>query len=220
MGIFSKRGPSFAPGTEGPTVQAQRTISGKPVVSPEVAGTFERRSRFFGSALSLAGHNEGPTLTAKINELFTQERALQKWVALRGALAFLNIACNEAHQTSYEALLQVTDDQVVPKGLERALAQYSRLENMSTDRVLADPMFGQLGSAWALSCIAWTAAAFVKSGMSEQLAGIPEPSQLTQPGWYTDPLFAKCDRYWDGSDWSVRCRALEGNRWESVRSLL
>jgi hypothetical protein len=91
---------------------------------------------------------------------------------------------------------------------------------MTNDKVLADSLFGRLDPAWTLSCIAWTAVAFVNSGMSAQFAAMPEPSELTQPGWYTDPLFAKCDRYWDGGDWSARCRALERNRWESVRSPL
>jgi hypothetical protein len=60
--------------------------------------------------MSLASQSKGDVLTRNIDALFTRERALQRWVALRGALTFLNIACNEAQQTSYTDLVRVASD--------------------------------------------------------------------------------------------------------------
>jgi hypothetical protein len=68
--------------------------------------------------------------------------------------------------------------------------------------------------------IAWCASAFAGGNLQKTLlqADIPAAQTLTDPGWYAEPVFSKCERFWDGKDWTARCRALEGRRWESIIS--
>ena len=45
------------------------------------------------------------------------------------------------------------------------------------------------------------------------ITDMPEAGLLEQPGWYADPLFAKCERYWDANDWTERVRVKDGRGW-------
>jgi len=66
------------------------------------------------------------------------------------------------------------------------------------------------GQAVALDIIAWAAVAELRLGLADDLlATFPRPDLLETPGWYTEPLFRKAERYWDG-DWTDRCRTPQG----------
>lgn len=63
----------------------------------------------------------------------------------------------------------------------------------------------------ALDIIAWVAVAMCRLGNHHDLvADYPKPDLLGKPGWYTEPLFGKADRYWDGADWTSLCRNPQG----------
>jgi hypothetical protein len=47
---------------------------------------------------------------------------------------------------------------------------------------------------------------------------IPQAQVLDVPAWYTEPVFAKCERFWNGTDWKAKCRILDGKRWRLVNS--
>jgi hypothetical protein len=99
-------------------------------------------------------------------------------------------------------------------------AHYGRLEDMSTGAVISDPSFWMSEPA-ALDCIAWSAIAMLRLEVAQQLIPqVPEPDALPSPGWYTEPLFGKADRYWDGSDWTGRCRVQNGRQYTEVTSPL
>ncbi len=67
--------------------------------------------------------------------------------------------------------------------------------------------------AVALDCIAWSAVAFLRLEIAQQIfSQVPEPDALSEPGWYTEPLFAKAERFWNGSNWTARCRVKDGRR--------
>lgn len=88
---------------------------------------------------------------------------------------------------------------------------YPRISKLSTEEVLADRMCSTLNDVIALDCIAWTATALLRLGLSQLLfSKVPEPDVLPRAGWYTDPLFAIFERYWDGTDWTASCRQQNG----------
>lgn len=90
-------------------------------------------------------------------------------------------------------------------------SDYPRISSMSTEEVAADSMCTSLNDIIALDCIAWTAVALLRLGLSQlMMPKVPEPDALVQPGWYVDPLFGKFERYWDGSDWTSKCRRQVG----------
>lgn len=87
---------------------------------------------------------------------------------------------------------------------------YGRYSRMSVQDVNADPSC-RVPKAAALDCIVWSAVALLRLGVAHQLfPQIPEPDALPEHGWYTEPLFAKAERFWDGSDWTARCRVRDG----------
>jgi len=87
---------------------------------------------------------------------------------------------------------------------------YGRYSGMSIMDVNADPRC-RIPRAAALDCIAWSAVALLRLEIAHQIfPQVPEPDALSEPGWYTDPLFAKAERFWDGSDWTARCRVRDG----------
>jgi hypothetical protein len=87
---------------------------------------------------------------------------------------------------------------------------YARYSKMSVTDVNADPRC-QISQALALDYIAWLAVAFLRLGIAQQLfSQVPEPDVLPVPGWYTEPLFAKAERFWDGSNWTDSCRVKDG----------
>lgn len=93
---------------------------------------------------------------------------------------------------------------------------YGRYSRMSVQDVNADPRC-QIPKAAALDCIAWSAIALLRLGVAQQFfPQVPEPDALPEPGWYTEPLFAKSERFWDGSDWTSRCRVRDGRRFNET----
>jgi len=87
------------------------------------------------------------------------------------------------------------------------VADYNRYSKMNVTDVNADPRC-RISQAVGLDCIAWSAIALLRLEIAPQFfLQVPEPDLLSKPGWYTDPLFAKSERFWDGSDWTARCRA-------------
>lgn len=85
------------------------------------------------------------------------------------------------------------------------LFDYGRYSRLSVDEVNQDPKC-RLNDAMALDFIAWSAVALLRTGQAEGFLHAPEPDALEQPGWYTDPLWGKAQRYWDGTDWTERAR--------------
>ncbi|MFL5661871.1 MAG: DUF2510 domain-containing protein [Ktedonobacteraceae bacterium] len=89
---------------------------------------------------------------------------------------------------------------------------YGRYPGMSVIDVNADPGY-RIPKSAALDCIVWSAVALLRLEIAQQIfPQVPEPDALSEPGWYTDPLFAKSERFWDGSDWTARCRRKDGHR--------
>ncbi len=90
------------------------------------------------------------------------------------------------------------------------LFDYERYSKMNMEDVNQDRKC-RLNDAMALASIAWAAVALLRLGIAQQeMTMVPEPDALEQPGWYTDPLWGKADRYWDGTDWTSRCRSPDG----------
>lgn len=99
-------------------------------------------------------------------------------------------------------------------------SNYGRLEGMNIRDVISNPTFW-MSEAAALDCIAWSAIALLRLGVAQQLLPqVPEPDALPGPGWYTEPLFGKSQRYWDGSDWTQRCRVLNGRQYMELSTPL
>jgi hypothetical protein len=85
---------------------------------------------------------------------------------------------------------------------------YERLPKMSNKQVNADPLYARLDDVIALDCIAWCAVALLRLDIGQQwITRVPEPDALPEPGWHTDPLTGKFERYWDGTDWTSSCRS-------------
>lgn len=90
------------------------------------------------------------------------------------------------------------------------LERYEEFSSLSTDRVKQLPRVFP-SPLVALDIIAWSAAAMWRIEAAQRLVqGIPEPERMDEPGWYTEPLFAKAERYWDGRDWTSRVRTSAG----------
>ena len=98
---------------------------------------------------------------------------------------------------------------------------YPRLSALSVDDVNADARLRLVGRAVALDIITWSAIALLRLEVAQQLfPQVPEPDAMPAAGWYTEALFAKSERYWDGSDWTDKCRVPDGRKFrESSVSL-
>jgi hypothetical protein len=232
-------------------------MTGKPVVVPEEMGQLERRGRLMSAALRAVqehplarpdchgvplGDGHGmEDVVAVVRPIFSVERSLTRWVAIRGALLFLDMACPE--DLPWEDLMSAmglrsasdpftgesrteviaTVDVIPPAvqvnivGLFHSLAyhleDYERVSNMPMDKVNADPTWINVNEAVALDYIAWVAVALSRTRTGRQLWELPEPGLLEYPGWYADPLWAKAERLWDGQDWTARVRVRDGRRW-------
>jgi Protein of unknown function (DUF2510) len=90
------------------------------------------------------------------------------------------------------------------------LFDYARYSEMTIDQVNQDRRCW-LNDAMALDFIAWSAVALLRTGVAARLPAAPEPDALESPGWYTDPLWGKAQRYWDGADWTERVRTNDGH---------
>lgn len=89
------------------------------------------------------------------------------------------------------------------------LFDYARYSEMSIDEVNQDRRCW-LNDAMALDFIAWSAVVLLRTGVAENSLSALEPGALESPGWYTDPLWGKAYRYWDGTDWTERVRTTDG----------
>lgn len=201
-------GPKFAPGTEGPSISNPRSVSGRPVSPLETPGSVARRGRMFGEAMRIA--EAGSDLAIAIPELFEREQSLAKWVSLRGGLAFVAIALEDP-EISLDRLAEFAGHGM-PAGANELVHIYPQLERASFSDILDDQNLCR-NRDFHYALIAWCAAAFVGGGLQRRV-DIPPPQALSEPGWYTEPVFTKCERYWDGADWTSKCRSLEGRRWE------
>src|ERR1700683_375682 len=244
-------------GTE-PSVRPRRTLSGRPVSVQEEIGQHARRARLMSEAVRrLERHPLGSPsargvalgdghgmedLVRHIAPLFKQEISLARWVAIRGALLFLDIICPSDQERQQlmpvMGLAAVNDPQpgaptvVVMRqaspitsevgrnvmGLFSAITlrweHYAEISQMTVQEVNVDPQLVKVGPAMALDFIAWTAIAMLRTGARPELIrDLPEPGLLERPGWYADPLFAKCERYGDGDDWVDLVRVKNGRTW-------
>jgi hypothetical protein len=175
-----------------------------------------------------------------IRPLFARERMLTRWVAIRGALLFLDMSTpdDESWENLVGAMglrraadpftnemrteLLPMKDTAPPAAQEHVLglfssialhvADYERVSNMSVQAVNSDADWVRVNEAVGLDYIAWVAVAMCRTNCIEPVLRMPEPGMLERSGWYTDPLFAKAERFWDGTDWTARMRVREGRR--------
>jgi hypothetical protein len=89
------------------------------------------------------------------------------------------------------------------------LFDYERYSQMPVDEVNQDRRCW-LNDAMALDFITWSAVALLRTDLAQGFLHAPEPDALDHPGWYTDPLWGKAQRYWDGTDWTENVRASGG----------
>lgn len=109
----------------------------------------------------------------------------------------------------------------VASSVLRRVEEYPRYEAMSVHELMADKAGRTMSRALALDTIAWTAVAMLRLGVAQRFFGdIPEPDMLTVPGWYTEPLFAKAERHWNGTDWTGSCRVRNGRDYVETSSPL
>jgi hypothetical protein len=260
VGLFGRTTESVAERSVRPT----RTITGKAVVVPEEIGQLERRARLMAAALRVVqehplaasarcrmplGDGHGmEDVVAVVRPIFASERSLTRWVAIRGALLFLDMVCSQDLPwkdlmsamglriapdpftgESRTEVVQTTE--VIPPAVQKNiigvfaslanhLQDYERVSNMTMERVNTDPMWIRVNEAIALDYIAWVAVALSRTQTGRQLWELPEPGLLEYPGWYADPLWAKAERFWDGQDWTARVRVRDGRRWTEATQAL
>jgi hypothetical protein len=207
---------------------AMRALQGDPVA--------EEVRRPIGDGIGMEG------LVDKIRPIFTREQSLLPLVALRGAILFVDLLAPSNQEwealtarmgiryeldTATNGRIAYVNDpnNQIPfaakggvTGLTAAIAMrwssYDEIEGMSLDALISSAHW-TFNDAIALDFIAWAAVAALRSEPESRnrLANFPEPSALEVPGWYFDPLFAKSERYWDGSDWTARIRMSDGRRY-------
>jgi hypothetical protein len=162
--------------------------------------------------------------------VFAKEQSLVRWIALRGALLFLSMAFHDDWGAAARAMgihlgdsagPRLTDSEGLSDGqikrcvslhnsIRMKVETYDELEHMSLPNVLRDPRFRNIGTAEGFDYIGWAAVALLRSGRAEiVLDNFGEPGRMDEPGWYTEPLFSKSERYYDGSDWTAQCRVIE-----------
>jgi Protein of unknown function (DUF2510) len=90
------------------------------------------------------------------------------------------------------------------------LLDYERYSQLSVQVVNAEAHL-QVNQAIGLDIIAWACVAALRLG--HEFGGHPKPDVLNHPGWYVEPLFGKTERYWDGTDWTQRCRVQSGRQY-------
>ena len=185
-------------------------------------------------------------IVQQIRPLFARERSLIQWVALRGAFPalWMNILEDSDGSLSekrygdlHEAMGIVVDNandvwDVTPEWKERLseaqraavlgvagnvmirVDDYPVYSKLPANEVLENPIW-PIGYSVALDCIVWCAVAMSRLGVLLP-AHLPKPDKLETPDWYPEPLFNKAERYWDGSDWTERCRVLRNGRYEEI----
>lgn len=103
--------------------------------------------------------------------------------------------------------------------LAMRLDAYERVSKMDMDDVNVDPLWKAVNEGIALDYIAWASVALCRVGWIETPLNMPEPGLLETPGWYADPLWAKAERFWDGTDWTPRVRSVTNKRIEGNQPL-
>jgi len=205
-------GPKDEAGAEGPSLTATQGIFGGTVEPAEgTPGTIQRRYRLYLEATRLV--RSGDDVRGKMAAALEAEVSLIKWVSLRGALTDLVIA-TEGGTPSIEGLL-TTAPRPAPPDLIDTLRRYDSISKMSFGDVLGDPTLVRVPS-WHLDVIAWAAEASVAADANVQIGPAPRAGRLTAPGWYVEPVFAKSERFWDGQDWTARCRVLDGRTYRAI----
>jgi hypothetical protein len=211
MALF---GPKFDPGTEGVSRMNPVSPLGRRVDPAEIPGTVARRARLFGEAVELG--KQGGDLRSGIASLLSREASFIKWSSLRGALMFVSMALEDPARSLDELRNAAGGNE--PDGAADLIRSYeSSIVNLSTYDVLRNPGLVRT-DGWHLDLITWAVKAFVGAGLTGFVANIPAPQRLDVPAWYADPVFAKAERFWDGNDWSPKCRVLNGNRWGLIQN--
>lgn len=213
-------------------LECVRRLIGEPLVQPEAQG-------------HMLGRDGLKQLLPLIAPMFQHEPSMIRWVTLRGAITFLYLVTKDSPDVLVkltEAMgLQVKSDphdglsvtaltpgQLSGDELDAALAlgtavyallsEYERIAAMTIQEVNAYPASAALTDTTGLDCIVWAAVALLRIGRAQEIVQkYPEPDGLTEPGWYTEPVFGKCERYWDGVDWTPSVRRRSGHESVSLR---
>jgi hypothetical protein len=210
--------------------ECARRLAGEPLAQPEARG------RLLGSG------SAREQLLPAIAPLFRNEPSMIRWVALRRAISNLNVQDPAALLKLTLAMGLTLDDgedggisvtalapgQQSGQQLAEALAlgnavyglltRYEPVVTMTMPETNAYPVFAALTDAVALDCIAWSAVALLRVGYAQKgFQLVPEPDALTEPGWYTEPVFGRFERYWDGTDWTSSVRGKSGQQTVSLR---
>jgi Protein of unknown function (DUF2510) len=211
MALF---GPKFDSGTEGEFRSNPTSRSGQLVDPLELPGKFGRRARVFGEAADIA--KRGVDVRAGVAGLFATEGRLIKWASLRGALMYMSMALEDPEVSLSD--LRTCAGESEPDGAFPLIRQYEgKISQLSFDDVLADPNLVKEDD-WHLDFITWAAKVLVGGGIKHLIVMIPQAQALDVPAWYTEPVFAKCERFWNGTDWTTKCRLLDGKRWRLINS--
>lgn len=191
----------------------QRVLADHPLAQPSASG------------MPLGDGSGMEAIVAEIAPVFSREGSMVRWVALRGALLDLDIACPDL--ASWESLvramgLQSRDGRITivdgahisPAEAEMAiglavsihsrLMRYAEAERASFTDMNSAPFWAAVQRSIGLDYICWTAIALNRVGHTPQPE--LEPGRLESPGFYAEPVFAKAERYWDGTDWTSRVR--------------
>ena len=211
MALF---GPKFEPGAEGDSRSNRVSPSRRPVDPPELPGTAERRARIFGEAIEMA--KQGGDVRSSVEGLLAKEATFIKWASLRGALMFISIALEDP-QRSLGDLRNYAGGTAEPHGAVDLIRNYEvRISGLSFKDVIADTSLVKTND-WHLDFISWAATVFV-GGKLYHMIQIPPAQILDVPAWYAEPVFAKSERFWDGNDWTSKCRVQDGRRWRLINS--
>jgi hypothetical protein len=210
MALF---GPKFEPGVEGESRSNRLSPSRRPVDPPELPGTIGRRARIFGEAIEIA--KQGGDFRSGVGHLLAKEATFIKWASLRGALMYISIALEDPERSLGD--LRAYAGAAEPAGAVDLLRDYeSRISSLSFNDVIADPNLVKTND-WHLDFISWAAKVFVGGQLSNMIQ-IPPAQALDVPAWYAEPVFAKSERFWDGNDWTSKCRVQDGRLWRLINS--
>lgn len=211
MALF---GPKFEPGAEGDSRSNRVSPSRRPVDPPELPGTIGRRARIFGEAVEIA--KQDGDVRGKVGELLAKEASFIKWASLRGALMYISIALEDPER-SLGDLRTYAGGASEPEGSVDLIRTYEgRVAGLNFNDVIADPSLVKTND-WHLDVISWAATVFV-GGQLYNMIHIPPAQVLDVPAWYAEPVFAKSERFWDGNDWTSKCRVQDGRLWRLINS--
>jgi hypothetical protein len=88
--------------------------------------------------------------------------------------------------------------------------KYGDLADLDFAGFVAHPAC-QISNPVGLDMMAWIAIALIRINAAETLLSLPAPDRIVDSGWYTEPLVAKAERFWDGVDWTAQCRTQSGS---------